>query len=276
VTMNGNQRDEFGVEVSPASSVTIDDLAFKSSYVYNAGTLTLINSTITGNTALQVPEAGFAGILDGGGAFNNGGKFTLINSTVSGNTANTGGGISNAGGTLMMINSTVSDNRAQRSGGGILNGSTGAQMEMIFCTIYGNTSDESGGGIWNGADNSASQLMMRNSLIAGNKAGQGPDVLGKLTSQGYNLIQNTEDTTFAPSQSHGTDLLQVAPTALRIDPLLKDNKGATQTHALLPRSVAIDRIPIIDCHIEGVSTDQRGVRRPQGVTCDVGAYELLV
>ncbi len=117
--------------------------------------------------------------------------------------------------------------------------------------------------------------MMRNSLIAGNKAGQGPDIMGMLTSQGYNLIQNTEDTTFAPNQQHGTDLLRVALTTLGIDPLLRDNDGSTQTHALLPGSAAIDRIPPNDCHIKDISTDQRGVGRPQGVACDIGAYELL-
>ncbi len=146
---------------------------------------------------------------------------------------------------------------------------------MIFCTIYGNTSRRGGGGIWNGITNSASQLMMRNSLVAGNKAPAGPDILGSLTSQGYNLIQNTQDTTFATNQAHGTDLLQVAPSALGIDPLLRDNNGSTQTHALLPGSVAINRIPLNDCRIKDISTDQRGVRRPQGVACDIGAYELV-
>jgi hypothetical protein len=139
--------------------------------------------------------------------------------------------------------------------------------------MFGNTSREGGGGIWSGA--TTSQLVMRNSLVAGNKAPAGPDILGALTSQGHNLIQNTKGTMFAPNQPHGTDLLQVAPSALGIDPLLKDNKGATQTHALLTGSVAIDRIPPSDCRIKDISTDQRGVRRPQGVACDIGAYELL-
>jgi transcriptional regulator with XRE-family HTH domain len=215
VTLNGNPSDEFGVTVSPAGSVTIADLAFTSSYLINAGMLTLINSTI-------------------------------------------------------------SDNNAQELGGGILNATTGAQMEMIFCTIYGNTSNESGGGIWNGLTNSASQLVIRNSLVAGNKSPAGPDILGALTSQGYNLIQNTQDTTFARNQEHGTDLLQVASSALGVDPLLKDNRGTTQIHALLQGSVAIDRIPLSDCLIKDISTDQRGVRRPQGVACDIGAYELVV
>jgi parallel beta-helix repeat protein len=306
LTVFGDQNDEFGIAVSPTGSVTIAGLAFRSSVLYNAGTLTLINSTISDNKALMFPSTdndNYSGTDSGGGIFNApggaltlirstvsgnwadnngggifispGGELTLYNSTVSGNLADTGGGILNDGGTLRVVNSTISDNRAERLGGGILNATTGAQMELIFCTVYGNSSGESGGGIWNGATNSASQLVMRNSLIAGNTSATGPDILGPLTSQGYNLIQNTRDTTFAPSQLHGTDLLQVAPSALGIDPLLKDNNGPTQTHALFPGSVAIDRIPPSDCSIQDISTDQRGVRRPQGVACDIGAYEWL-
>jgi transcriptional regulator with XRE-family HTH domain len=306
VTMNGNPNAEFGVDVASTGSVTIAGLTFKSSFLSNAGTLTLINSTISGNTALIYSSASSfpsSNYPNGGGIFNDvGGKLTLINSTVSGNRADasgggifnspsatltlinstvssnlsdSGGGISNDGGTLTLINSTISDNKAQRDGGGILNSGITAQMEMIFCTIYGNTDDEEGGGIWNGADNRASQLVMKNSIVAGNKAPAGPDIQGSLTSQGYNLIQNTQDSTFAPNQAHGTDLLQVAPSTLRVEPLLKDNNGPTQTHALLPGSVAIDRIPRSFCRIKDISTDQRGVRRPQGVACDIGAYELL-
>ncbi len=305
LTINGDPNDEFGIAVAFTGSVTISGLAFTSSIIYNAGTLTLINSTISGNTALVFPSSGnntSSGLNAGGGIyndvggtltlisstvsgnradasgagiFNNAGKLTLYNSTVSGNLADSGAGISNDGGSLKLINSTISDNMAQESGGGILNATTGAQMELIFSTIYGNTSNVSGGGIWNGATNNASQLVMKNSLVAGNKSPAGPDILGTLTSQGYNLIENTKDSAFAPSQEHGTDLLQVASPALGIDPLLNDNNGSTQTHALLLESVAIDRIPLNDCRIKDISTDQRGVRRPQGVACDIGAYELV-
>jgi Novel STAND NTPase 1 len=280
LTLNGNPINNFAVTVTPTSSVTINGLTFTSSSLFNAGTLTLINSTISGNANSGNLYSLYGGGIDnngtltlinstvsgnrtdgsGGGIYNNHlGRLTIISSTISGNLADTGGGgISNDGGTLTLINSTISDNIAQGSGGGILNGSTGAQTEMIFCTIYGNTSNESGGGIWNGATNSASQWVMRNSIVAGNKSPAGPDILGALTSQGYNLIQNTKDTTFAPSQLHGTDLLQVASTDLGIDPLLRNNDGSTQTHALFSGSVAIDRIPLNDCRIKDISTDQRG------------------
>ena len=201
------------------------------------------------------------------------GRLTIIGGDLS-NEADSGGGIANAGGTLKLIDSTISDNRALDTyGGGILNATANAQVEMIFCTIYGNSGGEDGGGIWNGENNSASQVVMRNSLVADNTALAGPDILGPLTSQGYNLIQNTQDTKIDSHQAHGTDLLKMAASDLGMDPRLRNNNGPTQTHALLPGSVAIDRIPFSDCRIQDISTDQRGVRRPQGAACDIGAFE---
>jgi hypothetical protein len=67
---------------------------------------------------------------------------------------------------------------------------------------------------------------------------------------------------------------QVTSAQLNLGPLA-DNGGPTQTHALLPGSVAIDAVT--DCTlVDGttpVTEDQRGVPRPQGAACDVGAFE---
>ncbi len=73
------------------------------------------------------------------------------------------------------------------------------------------------------------------------------------------------------------------------DPLLgplADNGGPTLTHALLPGSPAIDAVAPPDCGYDDdgdpntpdrpLLTDQRGVSRPQGAGCDIGAYELGV
>jgi hypothetical protein len=51
---------------------------------------------------------------------------------------------------------------------------------------------------------------------------------------------------------------------------LQDNGGLTATMALLPGSHAIDGVPVgADCPL----VDQRGIMRPFGGTCDIGAYE---
>ncbi len=81
-----------------------------------------------------------------------------------------------------------------------------------------------------------------------------------------------------------TQVPSTGPGGLNLGPLA-DNGGPTQTHALQPGSVAIDAAP--DCtDVFGtpgrpvapkdvVTTDQRGVSRPQGSACDVGAYEFI-
>ena len=51
---------------------------------------------------------------------------------------------------------------------------------------------------------------------------------------------------------------------------LANNGGPTLTHALLAGSPAIDAADNAVCP----ATDQRGVARPQGPGCDIGAFEL--
>jgi hypothetical protein len=68
---------------------------------------------------------------------------------------------------------------------------------------------------------------------------------------------------------------------LKIDSLLRDNGGLTTphtfTHVMFPGSPAIDKIPLAACHPKGISTDQRGTKRPDEneSACDIGAYEYM-
>ena len=79
--------------------------------IFNSGTLTVTNSTISGNTTFI-----------GGGGIDNEGMLTVTNSTLSGNSTSfgggSGGGIDNAG-TLTVTNSTLSGNEV---GDGIVSG----------------------------------------------------------------------------------------------------------------------------------------------------------
>ena len=289
-----------GVLVFREASVTISDLTvalagqnFKSqgttyhSKLSNYGTLTLTNSTVSGITAagggniynakggtLTLTNSTVSGSSYGG--IKNDGTLTLINSTISGNRASgDGGGISNnTNGTLTLTNSTIVGNTSGQRGGGLA--VLGRQVDITFCTMYGNTAAGDGGGlaIENGYHNKPSQVTMRNSLVAGNAAPIGPEITGQLTSDGYNLIQDSSGVTFAdPLKQHHTDVSVQNLTDVKIDPLLRNNGGPTPTLALLLGSPAIDRIPLKACLLNTIGTDQRGVKRPQGATCDIGAYE---
>ncbi|MCA2656015.1 right-handed parallel beta-helix repeat-containing protein, partial [Microcystis sp. M061S2] len=127
--------------------------------IYNNswGTLTLTNSTISGNTATRYS----------GGGIDNSGTLTLTDSTISGNTAIYGGGIDNSGGTLTLTNSTISGNTATGSGGGIHSSSlrSGGTLTLTNSTISGNTATYFGGGI----DNHET-LTLTNTTISGNTA----------------------------------------------------------------------------------------------------------
>ena len=104
---------------------------------------------------------------------------------------------------------------------------------------------------------------MNNAIVANNSAtGSGPDIAGTITSNDYNLVEDTSGATFTPQANDLTG----------VDPLLgplADNGGETNTHALLGGS------PAIDAGDTSLTTDQRGVTRPQFGVDDIGAYESL-
>jgi hypothetical protein len=245
------------------------------------GTLTLINSTVSGNSVGGPGPT----VYYGGGIYNEG-TLALTNSTVSGNGASEGAGLYNE--TLgTLINSTVSGNSAYSSGGGILNAGT---LTLTNSTVSGNTAytgfhASRGGGIAN-----TGQLSLTHSTVSGNAADDGSGIsnfgtltltntlvehggcVGTAVSGGGNL-ESPGDTCGLDQSS---DQVNVSSKDLGLG-LLADNGGPTMTHALGTGSVAIDWIPEAECvDVEGqpVTTDQRGVTRPQGPACDVGAFEL--
>ena len=58
---------------------------------------------------------------------------------------------------------------------------------------------------------------------------------------------------------------------------LQDNGGPTHTMALLPGSAALDAADDAICAAAPVNKrDQRGIARPQGPHCDIGAYEVIL
>ena len=292
----GNSSNVFDIM---SGTVTISDLTVKGGGpgIYNDGTLNLINVTIDGGNPPSCQHGGInnrgsltlinstvrdyfsysfgAGIYNGMGA-----NLTLTNSTVSGNLASlemSGGGIYNDyTGNLTLINSTVSGNEADRDGGGIFNGGI---MTLISSTISNNKAGSYGGIANDEYFEDAVVTILVNTIVAQNTGSGGPDCGGTyfspITSVGYNLIGNGTgcDFTAAIGDQIGTD---ESP----IDPLLgplQDNGGPTETHALLTGSPAIDAIPIADCNDTldvPITTDQRGVARPQGTACDIGSFEL--
>ena len=88
------------------------------------------------------------------------------------------------------------------------------------------------------------------------------------TSNGGNL---SSDNSFGSELDHATDQNNVTTLASFLG-VLGDNGGKVPTLALLEDSPAIDAGT--DASSAGVTTDARGISRPQGTSYDSGAYEL--
>ncbi|MBV8864049.1 MAG: hypothetical protein JO210_01465 [Acidobacteriaceae bacterium] len=236
--------------------------------IYNAGMLTLSSSTLSSNSGLDA----------GGGIYNDTGTLKVTDSTFSGNSSagicsgGAGGAITNDGGTVTVTNSTLSGNYAACNGGAIANFagySTGA-VTLTNDTIVGNSAPSGQGG---GIDNS-SLLTIKSTLLAGNGSGGNcGNYSGTVTSAAYNL---SDDGSCDGVLTQTTDINN---TPAQLDPKgLQNNGGPTQTIALLSGSPAVDHIPAPNCTDPSgnrIITDQRGISRPQGPACDVGAYELI-
>lgn len=221
--------------------------------IYNVGTITLIDTTVSDNILLGFNLSG------GGGGIFSSGTMTMTRTTVSGNsTIGRGGGIYNLDQTLTIINSTISGNTAL-NGGGIFN--RFGTVNLTHVTLTGNTATDNGGGIWN----FSGTATLANTIVSGNSAATAADdCAGGITSLGYNLAGDASCTLGGTGDLNSTNPL-LGPLA--------DNGGQTLTHALFLGSPAIDAVPLLFCT---VTTDQRGVPRPQGAACEIGSFEIAV
>ena len=262
--------------INSGVTATIQDMTIRDGFsadgggILNGGTLTLSNSTLSGNSSTSPGTAS-----GGGGIFNNGGTVTISNSTLSGNSSPlaNGGGIFNAG-TLTISNSTLSGNSAgSESGGGSEGGgiyNDFGTVTISFSTISGNSATLFGGGIFNLSDSSGA-MTVKNSIV-GNSVVGGDCTLagtGTLTALGANLDTDGSCGT--------TNFTKVTSAQLDLG-LLMFNGGTTETLALLPGSLAIDAAPdCTDAFGNSVITDQRGFTRPDNgeSACDIGAFEFV-
>ncbi|MGD8855907.1 MAG: family 16 glycosylhydrolase, partial [Chloroflexota bacterium] len=284
--------------IDPGASAHLSHLTIADGYgwqlaggILNNGQLLLDHVAVTGNT--MATDGG--DFWQGGGGIYNGGDSSLflVDSTVAGNSSGwAGGGIyAYFGSATTVVRSTISGNTAQDVGGGLR---TLSNANISNSTISGNTSigwhgggafitdgvvsiinstvtansapGGTAGGLFVGTFTDASAtLNLQNSVVAANGDFSCVVVYGAgavaLNSLGNNVFG---DATCNPI---GSDQV-VADAGLAA---LADNGGPTLTHALLATSPAVDAANGAACP----AVDQRGVARPQGAGCDVGAYELV-
>jgi hypothetical protein len=274
--------------------------------IFNAGTLALDHAAATGNRA--APGAGGCpgGVGGQGGAGGNGGgiynqgSLSIAASTIYDNRAGPGGpggsgvtggpggpgglggGIFTAHGRLSVTDSTIVSNFAGvgGSGGGPTGpGGTGGGGGAVAVTAgsavlrdatiaengvgtagLGGTPG-AGGGLFVASQTRARELTLESSIVASNVGGDcSASARTAITDRGHNLVYGDRT---CPGRYGNPEL---GP--------LQDNGGANETMALGARSAAIDRGPRRPAGCP--SEDQRGVRRPEGRACDIGAYEFAL
>lgn len=295
-------RTVFNIE--PGVTVDISQLGIRNSSswgIRNSGALTVSHVRFLNNTT---PSAGGSG-----GAIANTGSLAVSDSTFRGNRAAANGGAISSSGETRIDRCSFFDNQA-KNGGAIAND---ARMTVNASTFSNNRAIETFGGSGGAIRNNA-QLELRDSTLTGNSCnGAGGAIhnhtAGATTISGTTIIDNaapnsspSADAIFrygpvttsrsiiaggcgggtlgSTGDNIGTTLSCVPVSAALNDrnnlslPLdaLAENGGPTQTRLLPMGSPAIDAVLVNTADCTGI--DQRGVPRPNGNHCDIGAVEM--
>jgi CSLREA domain-containing protein len=266
---------------SSGQNITISGAnAYQVMYVNNGATLTL--------NALTVAD----GYSSYGGGLDNHGSLTVTNSTFSDNSAVYGSGLNNENsGTAVISNTTFSANHlvwpCPCPGGGNGGGIHNSGMLAVTNSTFANNGNSGGGAVGGGVYN-VGLFTVTNSTFSGNTAPFG----GGIVNYGTATVQNTIMANSFGNNCDGTVVNggnnldsdgscgwgSTDGSLSHVDPHLgplSDYGGSTQTFKLWPDSPAIDAV-IFNAPNGCPATDQRGVARPIGPRCDIGAYESNV
>jgi hypothetical protein len=279
--------------------------------IYNDSILVLAGTDLDNNLTVVPPGFGFTGIRSGGaiwnsslgavqmtggewrrnralrgGALYNLGNVTVTAATLADNLAGRGGAIENAndaGNRLVISATTLSGNQVSIAlypaittplGGAIFNT---AHLELTNSTLSGNSgslalqednsvitltnvtlAENPNGGIGSDQSPNTSQVHLFNTLLDANGAANcGSIPFNTFASQ--NGLSSDSSCSWAGSQNQDSVDPQLSP--------LGNHGGPTLTHMLAAGS------PAENAGVNCPATDQRGVLRPQGAACDLGAVE---
>ena len=237
-----------------------------------AGVVTIIDSSVRDNGMLGDPVSTNGGGIAVSGA---GTVFTIKRSTISNNRAGLGGGIHLQSATLNLVNTTVSGNLSYKSGGGLaVDSGTAGLYNVTITNNIANSDASAGNEFGGGVYKNTGTLAFRNSILSGNlhlnqaAPPSNEECFGGITSAGNNIVTFVNGAICTISGSYAAVSASLGP--------LQDNGGPTLTHALLDNSAAINAGNPAGCTDNvgaALTTDQRGVQRPFGPACDIGAVE---
>lgn len=202
----------------------------------------------------------------GGGMYNQSSDPNLRNVTFSSNSvdAGQGGAMTNFGSNPTLVNVTFSANSAG-GGGGVRNYSSNPVLRNVTFRNNSALAFNGGGGMRNGLNSSP---RLNNVIMSGSANGDCVNDSGNLLNwqSSHNLFESLTSAINCESQGYLNNIVGVSAQLETLD----DNGGNTLTHALRSTSPAIGAGRNDLCP----DFDQRGVSRPQGEHCDMGAYEF--
>lgn len=246
----------------------------------------MYNDGTRGNSSPSLTNVSFSGnsASANGGAMYNFGSLgtsspTLTNVSFSGNSASgSGGAMYNEGGSgnssPSLTNVTFSDNSAGILGGAMLNNGAPfgtSSPTLTNVTFSGNRAGLLGGAMLNnGTSGGTARPTLTNVILVDDTAVSGsPEIHNYSTTAtlSHSLVYNTAAASGAcpTGNTCGSGMVYADPKL----GALQDNGGATPTMLPAAGSAAIDTGTCTGAP----TTDQRGVARPQGNTCDIGAVE---
>ena len=283
VTFSSNKATFFGYGggmYNDGSSPKLTNVIFSSNTAGNNGG-GMFNKNSSNPTLTDVTFSSNSAALQGGGMYNYTSSPKLNSVTFNSNSASKGGGMENDTSSPSLAGATFSGNSAG-DGAGIENDSSNPTLKNV--TFYKNSASN-GGGMYNWG----SGPSLTNTTFSGNTAslagggmdnenGSSPFIYDSIfwndgsveiwnTSPGL-AIANSIVAGGCPGGSTCSNVFNVNPI---LGPL-QNNGGFTMTMAPGSNSPAIDVGNNATC----ASIDQRGVTRPQGASCDMGAYEVKV
>jgi hypothetical protein len=271
--------------------------------VDQGATLTVQNSTVSGNTAgpgtaLYYGFGNDMPALGGGIRVFAGASLVLVNSTVSGNMAVDGGAgmgggvyfgssseVTNArsGGGVTVRDSTIVGNVAPNGGGIGLGTMRGGAAVVQNSTVTGNTATSvgatagyGGGGLAQYSAGATTGIVtLQSTIVAGNTAANGrPDLAKRATgvtvTADHSLLGAADTVTLAAGSVNNLTGTAANPLDPKLAPLA-DNGGPSWTCAPTVGSPALNA----GSTPAGLTTDQRGISRLVGTAPDIGAYEYV-
>lgn len=233
---------------------------------------------------------GGSGAGMGGAVFNDAGTLTIRNSTFAGNTAKGGqqgyaagytgsgfgGAIFNYNGALTIDFSTFVDNTTQAGSGG--NGGGSASGSAIYSLVDGNCNTTGSGASGGNTCAGTTATLTMNMSVAARSLGSLKDVTLDKINGGASTASGAGNFIAYTQALHGTTtgaLVTINPLGVtdpQLAATLAANGGFGLTLMPQPGSPLIDPAPGGSCN--SVAVDGRGIARPQGALCDIGAAEV--